>query len=84
MAEYQISLLAACITIVLYCLSASLRSARRGCTGRALTYLLIASVPFLVAAVSADNEQAEVRKLRSSSGWCGSVQKCPEAKAPGH
>ena len=50
-------LLSMCIVATLWFLSAALLSARQGHTGRAILYLLVASLPFGAAAMRADSQR---------------------------
>lgn len=69
MPDYRDLLLAACITATLLCSVLAFLSAREGLTGRALTYLLVASLPFFVAAVRADAQQLARHPQASTESW---------------
>lgn len=76
-------------TATMFCLLAALVSARKGRTYHALAFLVIASVPFLVAAIRADSQRPAARppimdqQQLMQNCWRGSARSdepCPVAR----
>lgn len=60
MSSYAAALVSALIVVTLWFMSAAFLSARQGRTWRAILYLLVASLPFGVAAMRADLQKHNV------------------------
>jgi hypothetical protein len=90
MPESQMVIVASLVTVVLWCSLAGFQHARRGRTYHALAYLLIASVPFLAAAIRADTRQpgkhfqiVERQQLMRDC-WLGSAQSLKKCSSERH
>ncbi len=79
--NHQELLLSAGVATALCGVWATLQAARKGWTGHALLYLLLASVPFLIAAVLAEHQQEGMREPKSNSEWRGGIESTPEGEA---